>query len=258
MVFNKNKSLVCYRENPKANTRLICFPCAGGGASMYRRWADLFPNSEVWCANYPGRESLHSQPFAENLDDVIDVLTQEPDWFLNQDYVFYGHSFGALVAFSVAIKLNNINQFEPKGLCVSARRAPHLPARKTVSHLPEPEFIADLNQYGGIPDSIRNNKDMMDFYLPIIRADLKLNDFGQSHPEEQVNCPIHLFSADQDHVANRAELDAWQSVTKAHFKHRIFSGGHFFIQEQEKAFTAALNTSMVTFKQDDDEDLIAF
>src|SRR3990167_2490131 len=51
MLFGKNKSLVCFSPNPRASVRLFCFPCAGGGASMYRRWATLLPDVEVWAVN---------------------------------------------------------------------------------------------------------------------------------------------------------------------------------------------------------------
>ena len=70
MVFGKNKSLACFKPNPNAALRLVCFPCAGGGASMYRVWAELLPDVEVWAVNYPGRESLHGQPFASNTDEL--------------------------------------------------------------------------------------------------------------------------------------------------------------------------------------------
>nr|NIR96325.1 thioesterase [Gammaproteobacteria bacterium] len=64
MIFGKNKSLACFHPNPGAEYRVVCFPCAGGGASMYRSWSELLPEAEVWAANYPGRESLHGMPFS--------------------------------------------------------------------------------------------------------------------------------------------------------------------------------------------------
>src|SRR4029078_6802022 len=42
---------------PAARLRLFCFPYAGGGAMIFRKWADAFPSTvEVTALRLPGRE----------------------------------------------------------------------------------------------------------------------------------------------------------------------------------------------------------
>lgn len=257
MLFTKNKSMVCYSANPTANARIVCFPCAGGGASMYRTWSKYLPEREVWAATYPGRDSLREQPFAKSVDDIVALFANDANWFDEKPTVLYGHSFGSLVAFKLAYVLQT-KGINIQGVCGSSRRAPHLETDVKISDLSEAKFMEKLNKFGGIPDAIRNNQDMMDFYLPIIRADLELNDYGISAPDEKVKCPIHIYSANNDKVATEDEYNAWKNVTTSYFQHKTFEGGHFFLQDDVERFMAALNATLATFAQDDDDDLIAF
>lgn len=257
MHFSKNKSLVCFSPRPAAVRRLICFPCAGGGASMYRRWAQLLPEMEVWAANYPGRESLHSLPFATSIDDICTLLMEQDTVWQEKQLVLYGHSFGALLAFAMALRLQ-ARGVVADAVLVSARRAPHVPARETYGDLSDNQFLVQLDRMGGVPAAIRNDPDMMAFYTPIIRADLQLNDQALFVPTDVIDSPLYLFSARFDRVATHDELEAWRHCTRGRFSHRVFEGGHFFIQDDADGFTACVRSLLSGLSQDDDEELIAF
>ncbi|RLU00288.1 thioesterase II family protein [Ketobacter sp.] len=257
MIFGKNKSLACFSANPAAQYRVICFPCAGGGASMYRKWSDFLPDAEVWAANYPGRESLHGMPFSESVADILALFTAQSDFFAGKPFVLYGHSFGAVVAYQLAATLQQAG-IRDLGICVSARRAPHLEPELKLADLSEEEFLRELERLGGLPDAIRSNQEMMDFYLPVIKADLALNDEALSDPAQSISTPIYLYSATEDKVANPNELAAWKNATTSRFEHKVFEGGHFFIQDSVTEFMASLRSVLATLTQSDDEELIAF
>ncbi len=256
MIFGKNKSLACFKPNSAAKYRVFCFPSSGGGATLYRAWADWFPDCELWAANYPGRESLHSEPFAETIDQVLAPILAQQDLFEERPFIVYGHSFGALVGFELVNRLQEQGCLA-NGLCVSARRAPHLPPHKALVDLPEAEFLKELDEMGGIPQALRQNLDMMNFYLPIIRADLRLNDEFQSDSNKRVQCPIYLFSGSQDRITTAEELTAWATSTEDRFEHVELQGGHFFIQEKAAEFSAQLRSVFATLETDDDN-FIAF
>ncbi len=45
------------KPNPQARFRLFCFPYAGGGASLFRHWANRLPSEiEVYAVQLSGRE----------------------------------------------------------------------------------------------------------------------------------------------------------------------------------------------------------
>lgn len=257
MLFGKNKSLVCFSPNPRAEVRLFCFPCAGGGASMYRRWATLLPDVDVWAVNYPGRETLHGQPFASSLDAVLAPVLDHQELFAEKPFLVYGHSFGSLVAFAAAARLQALG-CQARGVLGSARRAPHLPTNQIISDLPDDRFLAELDRFGGMPDAIRKDPEMLAFYLPVIRADLQLNDISLLPESERINAPIYLFSGSYDRVATQAELLAWKNSSNVRFEHREFKGGHFFLQDSAEEFTACIGRVISTIMQEPDEDLVAF
>ena len=257
MLFGKNKSLVCFTRNPRAEVRLFCFPCAGGGASMYRRWATLMPDVEVWAVNFPGRETLHGQPFAQSLDALLEPLLEQRELFGEKPFLLYGHSFGSLAAFACAVRLQQAG-YPARALLGSARRAPHLPAAHIISNLPDDRFLAELDRFGGLPDAIRRDPEMLAFYMPIIRADLHLNDISRLSESERIDAPLYVFSGSYDRVATQVELMAWKNSTRARFEHREFVGGHFFIQDKAEEFTACLRSVISTIMQEPDEDLVAF
>lgn len=100
---------------------------------------------------------------------------------------------------------------------------------------------------------------MMSYYLPIIRADLKLNDEAQTSRSDIVDSPVILFSAQDDHAASKEELDAWRHCTTQRFVHHEFTGGHFFIQDKMEVFLACMRTQLRGLaREEDDEELIAF
>lgn len=224
---------------------------------MYRRWAQLLPEMEVWAANYPGRESLHGLPFARSIDSLCDMLLEQNTLWQEKPLVLYGHSFGALMAFSMALRLQ-MQGMVADAVLVSARRAPHLAACDTYGDLPDDRFLAQLDRMGGVPAAIRHDPDMMAFYVPIIRADLQLNDQAVLAPTDVIDSPLYLFSARHDRVATHDELEAWRYCTRGHFSHRILDGGHFFLQDDAEGFTACIRSLLAGLPQEGDEELIAF
>jgi len=92
------------KPNPRANVRLFCFPYAGGGASIFRTWANDVPTGvEVCPVQLPGRESrLIEQPFTR-LSSLVQALAQAISPYLDVPFAFFGHSMGALISFELLV-----------------------------------------------------------------------------------------------------------------------------------------------------------
>src|SRR5689334_1251751 len=58
---------------PAARARLIAFPHAGGGPSVYAAWARAFENEpiEVAAAHLPGRDERAAEPAPADLDVLV-------------------------------------------------------------------------------------------------------------------------------------------------------------------------------------------
>jgi len=234
--------LVRPRPNPRAALRLLCFPFAGGGASVFRTWPAALPaDIELLAVELPGRETrFRERPF-QRLAPLIAALTDAVAPHLQAPFAIYGHSLGALIGFSFARELRRRSLAGPVHLFVSGRRAPQLPERSPMHQLPEPQFLDQLRRLGGIPDALFQQPDIMEVFLPILRADITVAETEPPSPEPPLACPITALGGLTDDRARLEELDAWQAQTSAAFEREIFPGGHFFLQSARTAFLASLS-----------------
>ena len=224
-------SFVTFRPNPRADLRLFCFPYAGGGAHVYRPWADqLPPHVEVYAAQFPGRGArLLEEPYTK-LGQILAESSRELLKFSDKPFAFFGHSMGALVCFELARLLRREGRRLPLGLFVSSRSGPRsLRGRARLSVMPEPELLEELGRFQGVPAEVINNAELMRMMMPTIRADFAACE-GYSYVEEPpLPCPISACGGIGDPDASEASLRAWRDETTAAFSCRMFPGGHFFL-----------------------------
>jgi len=224
------------RPDPNARIRLFCFPSAGGGATMFRTWVDALPRwIEVCPVQLPGRESrLGERPF-ERLTALVPALVEALDPWLSTPFALFGHSVGALIAFALARELRARGKAAPTQLFVSGRQAPHLRFRDPLHPLPKPLLLAKVRRMGGTPEMVLREPELMEIFLPILRADIAVNEAEAIAAEAPLDCPILALGGQEDERANRAELEAWREHTRGAFAVEMFPGGHFFVRSAEGA-----------------------
>jgi medium-chain acyl-[acyl-carrier-protein] hydrolase len=231
------------RHRLNASLRLFCFPYAGGGVAPYYAWTNLIhPEIELLRIQLPGRETrLREPPFTE-LSSLVQTLAMELKPWLDVPYAFYGHSMGALIAFELILRLRETSSPLPLHLFVSSFRAPHLQDPDPVSpDLPEPQFIEKLQQYDGINEAVFMNSELIEIFLPILRADFSLLDSYQYKENEPLACPITVFGGLTDPKINRMEISSWNRLTTGDFNCHFFPGGHFFINESQTEMLSYMN-----------------
>ncbi|MDJ0697135.1 MAG: thioesterase II family protein [Mastigocoleus sp. MO_167.B18] len=233
---NRNQSInpwvICPKPNPHARVRLFCFHYAGGGTLSFRNWADdLFPGIEVYLIQLPGRERRLMESAFTRIEPLVKELKQAIIPYLEQPFALLGYSMGALLAFELARSLRrDRRKISPEHLFVCARRAPQIPATKKPIHkLSDPEFLQELRRLGGTPDEILANKELMELFIPTLRADFAVLETYNYYDEPPLNFPITAFGGSEDTEASREELAAWSLQTGADFNLHILPGDHFFL-----------------------------
>ncbi|MDI1431693.1 thioesterase II family protein [Polyangium sorediatum] len=229
------------REAPAL--RLFVFPHAGSGAFPYRALAaGLPPWVELHAVQLPGREAMFTATPYRSMLPLTSALVSVLAPKLDLPFVFLGHSFGGHVAFAVARALRARGSAEPRALVVSGSRAPHLPLGRNPLHdLPRPRLIDELRRYGGTPEAVLSNDELMDLFLPPLRADLTIYETNTFGPEAPLALPIVALGGNRDHSTRTEQIEPWREHTSAAFTSRFFEGGHFYLFEQSKAaFTEAL------------------
>jgi len=226
-----NPWLVFPQPNPDCKLRLLCFPYAGGGTSMFWNWSAHFsPFVEICAVRLPGRETRYQEPAFTDMDLLIEALIDPLLPVLDKPFVFFGHSMGALVSFELARFLRKRYGLTPKQLLVSARRAPQIPHQTPpLFNLPEPDFLEEIRRFNGIPSTILEDRELMQLFLPTLRADFSVLETYQYVSEKLLDCPINVFGGLQDTQVTVEELEAWQEQTLGDFSLQMFPGDHFFL-----------------------------
>jgi surfactin synthase thioesterase subunit len=226
---------------------VFCFPYAGGGASAFRGWARELPaDVEVLAIRAPGRESrIAETPFAR-LEPLVSALTEVLLPHLDIPFVFFGHSLGALVCFEVARELRRRSAPGAVRLIVSGRQAPHVPdPDPPVHHLPDREFLIAVREFNGTPDEVVQHAELLELLLPVLRADIAINETYEYRSEPPLDCPISAFGGLQDEKSPRESIAAWRKQTSSAFSLRMFPGDHFFIHTARRSVLEAISQDLL-------------
>ena len=211
--------------------RLFCLPHAGGGVTAYRSWNTGLPASvEICPVMLPGRESRLSEPLYTQMSTLVEAMDQELRPWLDIPYAVFGHSMGALLAFEWVRNLQRDGQKLPVWLFLSGRGAPDIPTGAKQLHLlSDNEFVAELTRlYDGLQDEFLENGELMQMFMPILRADVEVVESYRFREGEPLDCPITVFSGKQDTSVSWDRQQAWMRHTRRQFSMQILPGGHFY------------------------------
>jgi medium-chain acyl-[acyl-carrier-protein] hydrolase len=223
-------------DSPAVNWRLFCFPYAGAGAAVFRQWPDHLPDHVELCLPcLPGRDGRIDEPPAFSMAPLVASLAREMLASLTGPYALFGHSMGAFIAFDLAHALSELGR-PPAHLFVSAQRAPRLPyAGQPIFALPDDEFLAGIRaRYDGIPEQVRQQKDLMASLLRTLRGDFTLAESYRYRAAGRLLCPITAFGGLSDRQIAREHLEAWAAETSAGFHLHLLPGGHFFLHDSRE------------------------
>lgn len=246
MTLRFNEWVTCPVPKPMAKSRLFCLPFAGGGALEYRQWGNRFAQHiEVCPIQLPGRENRYGEPNDADIRSLACQLKTVLDPFCDKPYAIYGHSMGALIAYELVREIEQSGLPTPRTLIAAAHRAPHLPPRRPpIYHLPDPQFIAKLKEYGGFSDAILESAEMMDFLLPVLRGDFKRCDQYQLPQPSKIKTSLQIMAGSHDPHVLVSDAQAWSELTTGQCAFNLYEGGHFFLRDQAANVIQAIERSM--------------
>lgn len=227
-------------DNPRFG--LVCFPCAGASASFYSNWRKLFGGNEVLAAiQLPGREDRLAEAFAENLHEAANEIASDLQLhFPGLPLVFFGHSFGALVAYHASLAMQHAGHGGPVHFFASARIAPNQIIDHGLSAAFDDEsLVAELRSIGFEHENLLIHPGFLRLFLPVLRADLLLND-GDTGSAEKLSCPLTAFSGSHDELAPSHMVAGWKELTSGPFDQHVFSGGHFYLRPHFQDLCASM------------------
>ncbi|MFZ4535716.1 thioesterase II family protein [Propionivibrio sp.] len=210
-----------------ASHRLFCLPFAGGGASFFLPWRKALANLAVVPVQYPGRETRMAEACRTDLAQLVEELVQAILPQLDRPYYLLGYSLGAKVGFAMCHRLAALGAPAPDLFLALAHGAPDVPPGLPGAYrLPDAEFFEYVQRYGGLPDIVLGDPELMRMLVPILRADIGLVEHAV--PNQALTCPILAYAGKQDHAADSVAVGGWRRFAQNGFALRSFDGGHFF------------------------------
>ena len=219
--------------HPADRLRLFCFHHAGGGASAFRGWRDaLGPDIAVYPVQLPGREARIREPRITDLATAIAALDEAIGPWLEAPYALYGHSMGALLAYTLAGHRLARGARLPVRLLVGAFPGP--PLRAPLAGVPEltDEQLADLLvRIGGMSETVRRYPDWTAAAVALLRDDLGICHGPRPQAPPALPVPIDVFAGRDDPLVSTVDIESWAAHSTVGVRTRVLPGGHFFVHD---------------------------
>lgn len=117
----------------------------------------------------------------------------------------------------------------PVHLFFSGRQGPSIESKEKDWHLlPRQRFIERVIAYGGIPQAVAAEKDLMALFVPIMQADFQALSEYQYEKALPLDIPITVMIGLDEGITYDEAL-TWQEVTTQSVTIHQFPGDHFFL-----------------------------
>ncbi len=242
-------------DNPRM--RLFCLPYFAGGASVYSSWSDTLQDGiEVCAIQYPGREERAAEKPYDNYLELVKAIAEVIDPLLNCPVAFYCHSAGAGIGLELARYLRREKGIQPVKFMVGGWRSPHLASPfKFLDAIDDnevylgkniPNIINHLRSLE-IPESVLENKELIEEMLPALRADILLGKRYTYYEDEPLSCAITALAGKKDSVFTEEQVKAWKKHTSGDFRFIRVNGSHLFCRDNKDELLEILSGELMEF-----------
>ncbi|NSL85725.1 thioesterase [Chitinophaga sp. Mgbs1] len=208
--------------------QLFLIHYAGGNSYSFQFLLPFLKDFEVIAPELPGRGRRVAEELAPDFEhaaeDMYAIISKK---ITTDNFLIYGHSLGAYLAFSVAKKLEQAGK-PPAYLLVSGNPGPGAVEIKNRHLMPAGDFIRELKLLGGVPKEFLESEELMAFFDPILRSDFRIAEQHHLENSSPVNVPMYAMMGSEEEGVDR--IDNWGRFTASSFQTEILSGDHFFIQ----------------------------
>ncbi|MET7398179.1 alpha/beta fold hydrolase [Dactylosporangium sp. NPDC005572] len=230
---------------PDAAPLVIC-PHAGTGAASYRAFSKAFSAYfSVYLLQYPGRQDRLAEPAATSIAELGGASLAEfatSPYHRGRPVTLFGHSMGGIVAFEFA------RAAEAAGVPVATLAVSAVVAPSQIADLPphpseDEEILSRLTALQGTSAEILASREILRMALPVLKADYAAIDAYTCEPDVTVSAPVVALDGDRDPIVSLADLYGWGRHTTAGVSVSLFSGGHFYLNDNVEGIAETLGAT---------------
>ena len=156
--------------------KLFCIPYAGGSATVYYKWNNYLKNNiELIPVELSGHGARFNEKLHTNMKSMIeDIYNNIKDKLNDGPYMIFGHSMGALIAYELLYKIKESGDNSPLHAFFSGKGAPSIKNKTSIYNESDEVIIKEIYDLGGTPKELLNQKEILNIFLKIIRADYEI------------------------------------------------------------------------------------
>ncbi len=228
---------------PDSAARLFCFPFAGVGASLFRRWPSHLGPLEVCPVQPPGRENRMREATYLTFEDFADDVAAALAVHCDRPFALFGHCMGALLAFALLVRLEALAMPVPVRLIVSSALVPHAgpfgPFRPSMSDVELGDELTKILRSMGEPEPI---PDLLALSTRILRRDVEMCEGYRPQGPRSLPCPITTIGWSEDPYVEPEKMDSWREYGTV--SRHLVAGDGFGLVGAPPALLAAIEQDL--------------
>lgn len=227
--------------------KLFCIPYAGGSSSIYLSWKKYFKEEiEIYPVELAGRGKRFDEKPYTNMEDILnDIYNSIKDDINDGEYMIFGHSMGALLAYELIHMINENGDNKPKHAFFSGKGAQHIPVLKeSIYKLSDHEFMKKVYSLGGTSKELLDTKELLEIFIGVLKADYEAIDKYEYHDRRyKFEFPISILNGIEDKLTKDC-ISEWSIHTEKECNIYNFPGGHFFINNNIKEISEIIKSKI--------------
>lgn len=244
---SRSRGRYLLRFSQHAAQPVICLPWAGASAGVFRPWQPLLgARFALFSVQLPGRGGRVGEPLPRDLHTEVGQIVQAIRAERLEECHLVGHSMGAKLAYLTARELLETGT-KVRSLVVTGCGGPGSRSESSeprAADMTDDELVDYLRSFGGTPEEILNNQELLELLLAVLRADFRMNEAPLPQGLPPLHVPVLALGGTSDPYVGQDDLLAWESVSRAPFTCRMVEGGHFFPNSNRSEVVRAVQEHM--------------
>ncbi|MEN1986292.1 thioesterase II family protein [Paenibacillus hubeiensis] len=233
-------------QTGKGNRQLVCFPYLGGHSQSFQPLVGQLPDTEIWAFTPPGH-GLNTQPPLEHMRELVELYTSQILNVIGPGSTLFGHSLGGITAYFVAQRLYQEipDVAQTLQLVLSACNTPAECGMQNYDQMSDESLIDHLFSYEGLPQELMHEKELLYYFLPVIRADFRLLESAASLEHQPLSMPVLYLWGERDRTVSLQSALKWGRYFEPPMKlQAIREGSHMFMMHQPSTVAHVLASFM--------------
>ncbi|WES34058.1 alpha/beta fold hydrolase [Ruminiclostridium papyrosolvens DSM 2782] len=235
-ILEKGLGLRRLKGSSDNKTKIFFFPFVGGQSLSFKDIARGLPEGiEVLAIDFPGHGWARGECI-KDFEELINLLSNVLLEYLGDNFYFFGHSLGGILAYRITQILEEKN-IKPKKVIISASPLPHrIEEYKYLDKKSMKELVEIMSGFGSINSAFLDNQTYLEYYFRTIKDDIAVFLKTKVDMDKPIESPSFIFYSEEDSFVKYTDIFEWgiygQDVSFVKVK-----GDHIFVQTEYEEVT---------------------